>query len=1348
MSNTSLTPASKPMPEIHVLKSLSDEEEWEYEDVSSKSDNFFLPQTPKERKYLREKFGLDTPSPLTKRFVVHKDDKKRISLAVHLWAHYKKGELAYLYEKRLTDEDFRDILAFAGMSSKWKLLKMWTIPQLKAVWRNSQKDTDQFSGHHETGFEDLSCVHKAESLYCPYNHCSTGLFDPMMTDLFTFQHSAGNESNNPTARNLFNESVDIDSQSWESRNLTTNSEKVQSNSKVRMLEQSIQRSPTKEELMKMNRGLLDEIKVLRKKVDGKSDDKSVNNVSNASEESNANKEPFVSNLLKCHYEECKSKSATFTTIQALTNHLKNQHGHTGKLGKTVCPYCGKSVKYIGQHISLMHKKGLNYCEICQRMVDGDFKVHQGLCRSCPFCDKYKNTRKDRILKHIKKKHGGQKIVSKNKMEVEKSANGGNEYKEKPNNNIGEKTSSSVQSRKSRVSASSNRKVKISKSKKKKLLKTRGREVDNLNLSVDSREYVGIKDKGDRSEIRKKLKSVSSINTEPAPLTDEEDDEDDASEEESSIIKEKGQSSEVRKKKLKTASIKTTETGSLTDDEDDEAGLSDGPKAFVSTSSSNGSENSLKNLNKKMMTSTYKIHRESSPLTDGEDEDDDAMNDLDGESSLSEATEKENENIDIKLPESNKDSSCLHKRTCYPCDIGVSDPNYESEYEEGDSCDFTDERRSIKDELESQLRCIDDVEYDQSSDEIIEKFKVYMRMKKDTKKDGLFSESKEASTVKLYPRLVEVHLFTACCQVVDAFEPWMLLDCSTVKNIKICGKERNLDPKEPVYLSSRIVDEIFKKFESNVYSCGNQIAQICSALFEFMDFQQLEFNSHTDVNGYKPLKRVMFHNSIVRTHINGLGIWKKANKSKQRTLEENNIIEGYENPHRTVEILEKNEEWKKSSERLERISKIIRYGCDNGSVPSEGEWTEMGHTIQTEIICSSGCRPKVARHMTVGAYTDKKEGFDPFQVSPNDCVVEESKGNDHILRRVDPNLPPKHKACSHQLEDKSAVCRENCEDACLPDGYNVLVHWNKNSGKKASSYIHIRRPLKVLIDFYMLIRARIFKNRKFKDVDSSLWLNDDETPVFLNSNCSPFQRVDLSPVSEFMGLDVSAYDFRKNVSTWAQNHVSEFIRRAEEESLDHSIRVARDSYNRAKQLQPQILTATYVENEDLFNKEISDCLYKGALTCEDELKSQEEKLKKGRYKSLLNERLKHKKLLLQNRPLGPRQRIYVADRDLFEETLSRAGYNVEDLLHLTPLKWRHKIVRIVCSNTGDGSSLREVWKSFYAGDYKWGVRDHRRKVLGKGLGSKDKSGILNRKDRNSFIAFSVRQSMIASKKKKD
>ena len=146
-----------------------------------------------------------------------------------------------------------------------------------------------------------------------------------------------------------------------------------------------------------------------------------------------------------------------------------------------------------------------------------------------------------------------------------------------------------------------------------------------------------------------------------------------------------------------------------------------------------------------------------------------------------------------------------------------------------------------------------------------------------------------------------------------------------------------------------LDEIFKKFESNVYSCGNQIAQICSALFEFMDFQQLEFNSHTDVNGYKPLRRVMFHNSIVRTHINGLGIWKKANKSKQRTLEENNIIEGYENPHRTVEILEKNEEWKKSSERLERISKIIRYGCDNGSVPSEGEWTEMGHTIQTEII---------------------------------------------------------------------------------------------------------------------------------------------------------------------------------------------------------------------------------------------------------------------------------------------------------------------------------------------------------------------------------------------------------------
>ena len=60
VSNTSLTPASKPMPEIHVLKSLSDEEEWEYEDVSSKSDNFFLPQTPKERKYLRIGYSVTT----------------------------------------------------------------------------------------------------------------------------------------------------------------------------------------------------------------------------------------------------------------------------------------------------------------------------------------------------------------------------------------------------------------------------------------------------------------------------------------------------------------------------------------------------------------------------------------------------------------------------------------------------------------------------------------------------------------------------------------------------------------------------------------------------------------------------------------------------------------------------------------------------------------------------------------------------------------------------------------------------------------------------------------------------------------------------------------------------------------------------------------------------------------------------------------------------------------------------------------------------------------------------------------------------------------------------------------
>ena len=63
-----------------------------------------------------------------------------------------------------------------------------------------------------------------------------------------------------------------------------------------------------------------------------------------------------------------------------------------------------------------------------------------------------------------------------------------------------------------------------------------------------------------------------------------------------------------------------------------------------------------------------------------------------------------------------------------------------------------------------------------------------------------------------------------------------------------------------------------------------------------------------------------------------------------------------------------------------------------------------------------------------------------------------------------------------------------------------------------------------------------------------WLDDHETPFFLNSGGSPFQSLELKSLSQYVGVDVTSYDFRKIVSTWAQSHDSEEIRHAEEQAL--------------------------------------------------------------------------------------------------------------------------------------------------------------------------------------------------------
>ena len=104
---------------------------------------------------------------------------------------------------------------------------------------------------------------------------------------------------------------------------------------------------------------------------------------------------------------CDLCGKDYETVNGLEKHRLTVHG-VGRDEERIkhdCPYCGKIITFVDQHIRAAHRdaSGICVCEVCGKTVEKDLKKHRGECISCPFCD-YKNLKKARLLKHIENTH--------------------------------------------------------------------------------------------------------------------------------------------------------------------------------------------------------------------------------------------------------------------------------------------------------------------------------------------------------------------------------------------------------------------------------------------------------------------------------------------------------------------------------------------------------------------------------------------------------------------------------------------------------------------------------------------------------------------------------------------------------------------------------------------------------------------------------------------------------------------------------------------------------------------------------------------------------------------------------
>ena len=181
--------------------------------------------------------------------------------------------------------------------------------------------------------------------------------------------------------------------------------------------------------------------------------------------------------------------------------------------------------------------------------------------------------------------------------------------------------------------------------------------------------------------------------------------------------------------------------------------------------------------------------------------------------------------------------------------------------------------------------------------------------------------------------------------------------------------------------------------------------------------------------------------------------------------------------------------------------------------------------------------------------------------------------------------------------------------------------------------------------YCKIRSKFFQGRKLSKTTSEYLLEDNDTPLFLNSAGKPFQKIDLKHVKEAIGLDFNSYDFRRIISTWALSHELEEIRSAEAVALQHSDKVATDRYQQNKQVKPQTLTQKYIQQENLFSSTVESIIESTEMREKSSITENKHKMKNKRYTKLREEKEVTLKFHRDNKPLGPRKRIASTDRRL-------------------------------------------------------------------------------------------------------
>ena len=230
------------------------------------------------------------------------------------------------------------------------------------------------------------------------------------------------------------------------------------------------------------------------------------------------------------------------------------------------------------------------------------------------------------------------------------------------------------------------------------------------------------------------------------------------------------------------------------------------------------------------------------------------------------------------------------------------------------------------------------------------------------------------------------------------------------------------------------------------------------------------------------------------------------------------------PQKSLEKVMKGvSEYLMSSDYYYEKEVLFKLAYEKEKKPTSREYIQSTNWLIEQLICIGGNRPCSLLGLTVGDWQNRKEGFCPFnQSEENEMIVDDEQ---YDARKILKN--PYQKPKGSDNDEPTGVIIESQSD-------KVAVG--------PPCYIWLPNELQELVQAHSMMSSKFFGEKT--DV------THPHTLLFLNSKGRPIKQIECKHFKSYIGLPITAYDFRRSLSTFCFESKNEDIRNAEPSILRH------------------------------------------------------------------------------------------------------------------------------------------------------------------------------------------------------